>query len=292
MMTVLKERRREYEVARDVDGAGEIDTLMAQISDFFLENELYTSKAEKVALIQRQYEIEKGRLDSLEAHWKREIKKFTDKRDREHRRLHCTSQTRVKKHDQSIPAVLPPEHARLSSELLDLRDREKHLIISRSFTEASKLHREYLARQEQELQKRREEYFQRHEKIRSDIQYRNDQRGFAFDNHWNVKLDELRDKMNAELVPLRKSVSNLLYKVLAAKAEYVGEDDTILKTDPALDDARTVGNIYRVSQPAFTKGLVPLTLAKSNRPLTRPTPVMSVAQMAEATFRQSRGWRD
>jgi hypothetical protein len=290
MLTVLKERRRELSVQGDDDAAGAVDHLMSEISDFFLENELYCSKADKVALVQRQYETEKFCLDRAEAHWKRELKKFNDKRARAERRLSTASANRLKTHDQSIPAVLPPERTRLSSELLDLRDKEKHLIISRSFGEAAKLHREYVARQEQELQRRREEFFNRFEHDRSDLQRRNDCRSFALDGHWNVKFDELRFHMDAELIPMRKSVANLLHKLLAAKAEYIGEDDPILKGDPTLEDARAVGNMYSVSAPTHARGPLPLTLARSKRPLRPQTPMMSTAQMAETMFRQSRRW--
>jgi hypothetical protein len=290
IMTVLRERRRVLATQAELMAADELDRFIREISDFFLEKVLYVCKADRVALIQHQYEYERNRLREAEEKWQNELKKLNDKKDREEGRTTAIGRRRLQKHDASMPSVLPVEFTRLSADLLDLRDKERHLMGSRRYEEAARLHREFLKRQEMELQRRREEYFDHFEHERSMLERRNEKKSFALDTNWSRKIGHFTDLMNRELVPLRKAVANLLHKLLAAKAEYIGEDDPILKSDPALGDARSVGNMYRVSQPHFTRGLLPHTIARSKRPVRPQTVLMSTRQMAETMFRQSRSW--
>jgi hypothetical protein len=58
---------------------------------------------------------------------------------------------------------------RLSPDLLDLREREKHLIGSRRFGEAAVLHKEFERRQQQELQRQSKEYFEKERNKRTNV---------------------------------------------------------------------------------------------------------------------------
>jgi dihydroorotase-like cyclic amidohydrolase len=145
-----------------------------------------------------------------------------------------------------MPDTLPPEFTRLSPALLDLREREHHMIGCRRFEEAANLHREFERRQAQELRERRREYFVHRERTREQVERRGERRERAAIANWDRKVARAKLSMESELAPLRGGCANFGAKVGAARAEYVGEDDPILRQDPTLADARESGNMFRV----------------------------------------------
>jgi hypothetical protein len=280
LMIVLRERRRLLSSSGDLLGAGELDELMQELSDFFLENALYISKAERVAQIQRQYDTEQSRLATLEVKWQRTLDALFQERGRAEERIAERSEARLSGFDNSMPASVPQGFVRLSANLLDLRERERHLIGSRRFSEAAHLHREFDRRQQSELIKRREEFFLSREHERALLEQRNRRTRASVDADWNRKVDQCRRQMDAELQPLRAAVANLLCKLITAKAEYIGEDDPILRTEPSLTAARDSGNQFRQTK-TNAQGARPRTMAASLRPLRRGLIMMTTKKCSE-----------
>jgi hypothetical protein len=195
--------------------------------------------------------------------------------------------THLRNFDGAMPESLPLEFTRLSADLLDLRERERHLIVCRRFQEAAKLHTEFMRRQKEELVRRREEYFAHVEKERSELERRNVCKTAAVTADWNRKIEKFMRSMDVELRGLRKGVANLLTKLTAAKAEYIGEDDPILADDPLMTRARDSGNIFRASTPALTKGTPPRSIVARRRPFERPVTVMTTKRLSTAMYRQN-----
>lgn len=286
IMAVLRERRRVLSSAANLLEAGEIDNLIRQISDFFLENKLYTGKSEKVTCHQGQLDCESQHLRELRSKWSEDRDAIHQKRDAIQQRIAETSKAHLNAYDGSMPDNLPPEFTRLSADLLDLREREKHLIGSRRFDEAAALHKEFEIRQKQELQRRREEYFEHFEKERQVLERRNERKRVSSSDHWGNKVDHLHHQMNGELQPLQRGVGHLTAKVACSKAEYIGEDDPILLDEAYLVEAKDGGNIYRRSL-SLSRSMHPRTMTTTRRELVRPQPMTTTQRLSEAQYRQS-----
>jgi hypothetical protein len=286
LMAVLRERRRLLSASADLQSAGEIDTLIRQLSDFFLENKLYSGKSAKVETHQEELDSESRRLRELQWKWNDDRQEIHGRRTAAQQRVADLANSQLSTHDGSIPNSLPPEFTRLSADLLDLREREKHLIGSRRFEEAAALHREFEQRQKLELQRRREEYFEHFEKERAAIERRNERRKLSVSDHWGNKVAHLVSEMDGELRPLRKGVGHLTAKVATSKAEYIGEDDPILREESYLTEARDGGTIYRRSR-ALTRSLHPRSMVTATREIVRPQPMTTTRRLSEAQYRQS-----
>jgi hypothetical protein len=287
-MCVLRERRRLLLLVNNILEAGQVDRLIREISDFFLENKLYVAKTEKVGIAEAEFETERGRLADVESRWERDHNRLSQRRSAAQARAADNARTAIATYDDSMPEHLPPEFTRLSSDLLDLREKERHLIGSRRFEEAAKLHKEFERRQREELVRRREEYFAHFEQERVDLQRRNDRKARAVEADYKRRMDHLVHSRDSEVVPLRGGVGNLLDKLTTRKAEYVGEDDMILKDDPGLARAREAGNMFRTGLPVFTRGSNPRSMVSTRREIERPSPVMSTKQMSDTMYRQNR----
>jgi hypothetical protein len=286
ILVVLRERRRLLSCAGNLEGAGEIDTLMRELSDFFLENKLYTGKAEKVDTHQGQCDSESQRLHERTWQWRDDQTAICQKRDAVQQRIAESAKSYLNSYDGSMPDTLPLDFTRLSADLLDLREREKHLIGSRRFEEAAALHKEFEIRQRQELQRRREEYFEHFEKERTALERRNERKKASSKDHWDNHVNHFTHEMNGELRPLRKGVGQLTAKVECSKAEYIGEDDPILRGESYLTEARDGGNIYRRTR-ALTRNIHPRSMTATRRELVRPQPMTTTQRLSEAQYRQS-----
>jgi hypothetical protein len=137
-----------------------------------------------------------------------------------------------------------------------------------------------------ELQRRREEYFDRFEKERGVLERRNERKRVASEEHWGRKVDHQMYEMNSELGPLRKGVGHLTAKVTRSKAEYIGEDDPILLDESYLTEARDGGNIYRRAR-VLARSVHPRSMTDSQRNIVRAQPMATTRRLSEAQYRQS-----
>ncbi|OHT13072.1 hypothetical protein TRFO_03502 [Tritrichomonas foetus] len=231
ILAILRQKRcalaREHRLLECM----EIDDLMAQLSDYFFENKLYTSKAQEVAAIEAQLEAVKNKLEAAEEKWWSEMSRKYQKKERDVIAKQQLTTRYLQEYDNKIDQELPPEYCKLSTATLELREREKHLIGSRRFEEASKVHAEFERAQKKELVKRREEYCKRFEKRRENVITRNSKIMNACETDWERKISHAEFLKDKELQPLRESVANLESKLKRAKAEYIGEDDPIVRMD-------------------------------------------------------------
>ena len=287
LMIVLREKRRILASQGNIAACTELDTLTRQLSDFFLENKMYVAKAEEVSILQGQAGSERARLQDLEDQWRTKRDILVKQRDREVKRVEEMTKASIAAYDSSVPKELPPEFTRLSADLLDLREKERHMIGSRRYDEADQLHKEFLKRQAQELVKRREEYAEYFEKNRAVLERRNERKEKGVKSDWNRKMNHFNHMMKKELVPLRAGVGYIETKLQDSRAEYIGEDDPIVADDPALTLAKTTGNQFRVTEPVMTRSIPPTTITATKRAIQRGQAVMSTRKMAAAMKRQN-----
>ena len=292
LMIVLREKRRILACQGNIAACTELDNLTRQISDFYLEGKKYVAKAEEVSILQNQYLSEKARLADLEEQWKTRYDTMVRRKQREESRIEEMTRTSMSAFDTTIPRELPLEFTRLSPDLLDLREKERHLIGCRRFDEAQELHKEFLKRQQQELVKRREEFADHFEKTRVQMEKRMERKERGVKSDWQRKMNHFTHMMNKELVPLRQGVAFLERKLQDARAEYIGEDDPIVADDPSLTLAKTTGNQFLVSRTLIDRNVPKTTITSTRRDIQRPQVHMSTRKMAAAMRRHNQALDD
>ena len=239
-MAALREKRRLLSLQTDYAGATQVDDLIRQLSDYFIENHLYTDKAQLVDVVNYQYQSQRSRLNGLIEKWDAQINNAREQYQRELEDLEDECQAVIDKHDSSVPQKLPVKYSKLSSDLLNLREQERHLIGSRRFAEAEQYHKEFEKRKEAELNNKKLEYFESSEKRRKEKEVANQRRISALKDLWERRIAELQFNRDKEVKPLEKAIESLQRKYALAKSEYVGEDDPI--PEAVVFQANQVGN--------------------------------------------------
>lgn len=271
MMAVLRENRCEAARKDDYDRCDQLDDLMRQLSDYFLENKLYMSKAERVYAIQSQLEAVKAKLETAEKHWEERDIDMKIARDSSVQQRESECNSSLSTYDGKMPGNLPPEFCKLSPETLNLYEQEKQLVASRRFKEAAMVHIEFLARKKYELERKKDVYYQKFEKGRTQVEVRNSKRKQATESNWDRKINNADHNKTKEIEALREAVRNLESKLISAKAEYIGEDDPILAEAKEGTDEQ-----------------IRFSLAGTERPMKRSIPRASTARTSQRMQVQNR----
>lgn len=242
ILAILRERRCALTRQHNLTECIKIDDLMAQLSDYFFENKLYSSKAQQVAAIEAQLEAVRNKLSDAEEKWRDEmIKKYKKKERDENSKRNLTIEN-LQRYDSKIEKELPSEYCKLTPATLELHERERHLATSRRFREADKVHEEFERAQKKDLSKKRQEYYKTFEARREEVIRHNSKIISANETDWERRISHAEFLKNKEVKALINSVSFLESKLMAAKAEYTGEDDPIIRKD---DLKRTLNKTSR-----------------------------------------------
>lgn len=265
ILAILRERRCALTRQNNLTECIKIDDLMAQLSDYFFENKLYTSKAQEVAAIEAQLEAVKNKLSDAEEKWRKDMmRKFTKKERDENAKRNLTIEN-LQKYDSKIEKELPPEYCKVSPATLELHERERHLSTSRRFREAEKVHQEFEKAQKKDLAQKRQDYYKSFEKRREVVVSRNSKIISANETDWERKISHSEFLKDKEIQALVNSVSFLEAKLMRAKSEYIGEDDPIIREDDLKN-----------------------SLHKTTRDLPPKPHKVPTKQMAETMYKQSR----
>ena len=284
LMVVLREHRRIASSEGDFVKAGEYDKLIKEMSQLIHEADLYKAKAEECQIAENHMAATRSRLIESEDKWNNELDRLQTLSARATQRVNDFCDQQMYNYDNKIPDQLPQSHSKLSPDLLNLKEREKHMIGCRMFKEAAELHKEFEKRQKVELQKRREEYFKSFEISRVALEKRVQRKRTACQSDWERKIKHAEHMMNKELKPLQDNVGYQQTRLNTARAEYIGEEDPILNQDKEIIEERT----YHVTPPVSTRGLrAPRTMLKTTRSIDQPTSLMSTKQISQMLQKQN-----
>lgn len=284
LMAVLREKRRLCSKDGDFAKAEEYDNLIRQLSQFFAESHLYKAKSIEVSTAENKYNTTRSQLFEAEDKWRTQIDKMRVQSARANKRIQDICDEQIANYDNQLKDTLPPEYCKLSPELLNIKDRERHMIGCRMFKEAQELHKEFEKRQQIELQRRREEYFKSFEISRVALEKRTQRRINACKSDWERKLDHENHLATKELRHLRDGTAAYGEQLMAAKSEYIGEDDPIINAEKDVYDSRT----YRISPPTMTRGITPRSIINTTRTIQRPSASVTTKQMSNTMMKQSR----
>lgn len=226
-MAAFREQRRQLALKGDYDGAERIDGYIRKLSDFFLENHMYTSKAELCAVSEFVFSTQRDTVSTISDQWDTKIENMKSQYKRELSNLERQNASKLEKFDNSHPDKLPIRYNKLSPDLLNLREQEKHLIGSRRFAEAKQYHKEYEKRKKEELANQKRQYFDDAEKRRAEIIKLGEKKVSALKDAWERKISEAQITKTHEITPHEKSYSYLERNVTHRKAEYIGQEDPI-----------------------------------------------------------------
>ena len=124
--------------------------------------------------------------------------------------------------NDSIPTdVLPSKYLKQSAKLLDLRERERHLVLTKRYDEATQLHKEGdRMEKEEELEKKRE-FLRTSQRQRQQLLKAQERDRQGFQERWTRSAEKLQNQMQKEIEQQKRVVENIRTKLIDARNETV-----------------------------------------------------------------------
>jgi hypothetical protein len=153
LVVLLKERRRKAILLGEYQISQKAEDLIRYISSMKLQRVFKAFKVVEVQELNEQLERAESQMEVLRAKWEEQVAAFNAAQSEAARRLEQEQLRKLEEFDAEVPA----EFCKLSSDLLNLREQERQLVLCRRYDEAMKLRAEGDRREleEAEIQKTR-----------------------------------------------------------------------------------------------------------------------------------------
>jgi hypothetical protein len=126
--------------------------------------------------------------------------------------------------DASFPDSLPAKFAKLSPHVLNLREQEKHLVLSKRYEDAIPIRERADRLEEDELERQRRKFMNAFETRRRQLSDAHNTQRRCFDRNWGRKLERFESERDHDLDVLKRTIANFEARIEAI------ENDTEIAT--------------------------------------------------------------
>jgi hypothetical protein len=224
----LREKRRNAALANNLALVKQIDYLAKEISNYYLENRLDTSKARSLMKSNDNIIDVEAQITYVHEGWSGKLAQLRSRRAKDDSSIISRGKVERDWGDALLPNTLPPRYRKYSGLLLDMHNMKRRSIGAKDLDSAKALDRCIARLKKVEEQRQRESFFESNERCWRQLEARTTLRREARKSDWNRRIQETAFKQNLELRPLHGGLGLLIDKALSKKAEDVGEEDGIV----------------------------------------------------------------
>jgi hypothetical protein len=143
--------------------------------------------------------------------------------------------------DASFPEILPANFRKLSPQVLQLREQERHLVLSKRYEDAIPVRERADRLEHEELERQRTKFVTAFETQRQQLVDAQGGQRQCFDRNWERKLERIQKEKQHEMGVLKRTIANFEKKIATI------EGDTELATGASLAQSRTPRGTSRTS---------------------------------------------
>ncbi|EAY15905.1 hypothetical protein TVAG_165330 [Trichomonas vaginalis G3] len=219
VIITLKERKRQATLAGNYHLSQQIVDLIQKINSIVIQRKHAQMKSQEIKALEIQLQQAENSLKKTIEQWNQKVTDFNRTQSSSARRLERTQLTRLQDNDSRPIDELPSSYLKPSPALLDLRERERHLVLTKRYDEATALHKEGNKMEKiEELEKKRI-FLQTQKRQRQQLLAAQDRDVAGFKERWMRSADKLNQTMDAEVAQQQKIVDNIRKKLEDAKKE-------------------------------------------------------------------------
>lgn len=208
LITALKDRKEMYLASGDYHTSQQLENLIQESNRRKYEATYQDVQNGKITNLRLQLLQAKADLEAAEQFWKeakeRQLSDYNDNLSL----LEEQHQQQLDDYDNSFPEVLPANYRKLSSHVLQIREQEKHLVLSKRYEDAIPFRERADALEAEELEQQREKFIRAFNIQREQlIESHNSQRS-CFDRNWERKWERFNKEKNNEISVLKRTIAN------------------------------------------------------------------------------------
>lgn len=221
LIVLIKERKRKAILAGEYHISQKCEDLVRYISALSLQRGFGKIKRAELAELNNQLKAAESKLVSIKAKWEQKVLEFNESQSTATRKLEADQLKKITEFDDAVPTELPAEYCKPSSALLNLREQERQLVLSKRYDEATELKKESdrMEKAEAEVQKRR--FISLINKRKQKILEKQEHDRDCFTLRWQRQEEKLNKEMETEIATQEKVVQNLILKIKDVESEEI-----------------------------------------------------------------------
>jgi hypothetical protein len=208
LIPALKERKQIALSQGNYRQSQQLENLIQSANSRYYEA-TYTS-VQNSRLTNLRVQLMKARedLEAAEEFWTRAREEHDQEYTTSLESLETLHQQQLSDLDSSFPESLPAKYAKVSAHCLNLREQEKHLVLSKRYEDAIALRERADRLEEVELETQRRRFQRAFETRRRQLTDAQDIQRACFERNWERKLDRFEKERDHDLNVLRRTITN------------------------------------------------------------------------------------
>lgn len=213
-----EERRRALEVG-DYKTAKQADIGVRNVLSQSCLQEVIEQQDERIHDTAQKLEVAKIQLENVKEKWQLLLERKREEMDMAMAQMQEDFEREMEEFDAQFEGDPPPHRMKYSAVCLDLRAKEKSLVVSKRFKEAQEMRRELSQIEERERKQRKEEWLSDLLVERQKLIEKEKQKVFAREMAWQSAISKMELSAKQEIQHAQKTVNILQLKMDKSNAE-------------------------------------------------------------------------
>lgn len=219
MIICLKERKRKAILKGDYQLSQTIECMVNRFVTFQLQKKDREMKAAKIDDLNFQLEQAQAVMQNLTERWNRQIEAFNQEQSEASAQFEKKQIQKLEEFDANIPTALPPNYCKLSSHLLDMREVERHLVLTKRYNEATSLKKQNDKMEREETAAQKQKFMKIVQSKRQKLIEEQAKAIEVFTAKWTLQSEMLIKQRDDEIQTQQKVIDNILLKFKEAELE-------------------------------------------------------------------------
>lgn len=219
MIICLKERKRKAILKGDYQLSQTLECMVNRFVSFQLQKKDREMKAAKIDDLNFQLEQAQLVFQNLTEKWNRLFEAFNQEQSEASAQFERKQIQKLEEFDANIPTALPANFCKLSSKLLDMREVERHLVLTKRYDEATSIKKQCDKMEREETEAQKQKFYKIVQAKRQKLIEEQAKAIEVFTAKWTVQSEVLNKQRNDELETQQKIIDNIMLKLKEAEPE-------------------------------------------------------------------------
>lgn len=222
VIAALKEKKRVAVLDGDYSLAQMCENTVQKLNSIIISRKNQQIKNQEIRQLQMSLNQAENTLKNMILSWNNRVDEFNRTQTNSTRRLERMQFNSLSEVDErNASNELPSKYRKPSAALLDLREKERHLVLTKRYDEATQLHKEAERLERQEVLEKKRQYVRTAQAERRQLVMMQQRDAEGFSDRWMRASEKLTNQMEKEIEQQRRVVENIRAKLVTAQNEVV-----------------------------------------------------------------------
>lgn len=215
----LKERKRKAILKGDYQLSQAIEVMVNRFVSIQLQKKEREIKEAKLDDLNFQLEQAQEAMKNLTEKWNKRVEAFNQEQSEASAQFERKQIQRLEDFDANIPTALPANYCKLSSQLLDMREIERHLVLTKRYNEATSLKKQCDKMEREETAAQKQKFMKIVQAKRQKLIEEQAKAIEVFTAKWTLQSEVLLKQRDEEIETQQKIIDNILSKFKESEPE-------------------------------------------------------------------------